>query len=416
MPDFTYEALTPNGAVTTGKMTAEDEDGLEAILRRRGEFLIRAQTLTVAQQGEQAEAAADRETQRRKRTDGAVARKELLAFTEYLWGSAQAGIPILTTLGDLESHVDSKRMKRIVGEIRDAMVVEGKSLSEALAEHPKAFPSLYVGTIEAGEITGQLDYALEQLVDYIEWQQEITLQIRQATLYPVIVLCVMAALVVLLLTYVYPKLLPIFSGFGIDLPLATRVVLRSGEFLGRYWPWLVGAVLATPIVVRMIRTTDRGRLWIDTVKLKLPVFGPLIHQLEMARLVTYMALFYRTGVDLIRAFSLLETMMTNRRVSRAVGEARVAISAGDSIAGALARTGLFPSVVIRSFALGESTGKLDDSLERARAYYAREVPAAVSRMLASLQPLLIMVLGAILGMIAMSIFMPIMSIYQSVGR
>ena len=416
MPDFTYHSLTPNGAVTTGRMTADDEQGLEATLRRRGEFLIRAEPLTVEQQAERAEAATAREVARRKRTDGAVSRKELLAFTEYLWGSAQAGIPILTTLGDLEAHVESKRMKRIVAEVRDAMVVEGKSLSEALAEHPKAFPSLYVGTVEAGETTGQLDYALEQLVEYIEWQQEIALQIRQATLYPVIVLCVMAALVVLLLTYVYPKLLPIFTGFGVDLPFATRIVLGSGEFLERYWLWLLGAALATPLVLGLVGATDRGRLWIDTIKLKLPVFGPLIHQLEMARLVTYMALFYRTGVDLIRAFALLETMMTNRRVARAVGEAREAISGGESIAGALARTGLFPSVVIRSFALGEATGKLDDSLERARIYYAREVPAAVRRMLSSLQPLLIIVLGAILGMIAMSIFMPIMSIYQSVGR
>jgi type II secretory pathway component PulF len=416
VPDFTYQALTPNGSVTTGRMTADDEHGLEATLRRRGEFLISAEPLSDAQRAERAEAAGAAERERRKRTDGSVSRKELLAFTEYLWGSAQAGIPILTTLGDLEAQVDSKRMKRIVAEVRDAMVVEGKSLSEALAEHPRAFPLLYIGTIEAGETTGQLDYALQQLVEYLEWHQEITLQIRQATLYPVIVLSVMAVLVVLLLTYVYPKLLPIFTGFGIELPLATRVVLSSGEFLDHYWMWLLGGALGTPLLLRLIAQTARGRLWLDTLKLKLPVFGPLLHQLEMARLVTYMALFYRTGVDLIRAFALLETMMTNRRVALAVGQAREAISGGDSIAQSLARTGLFPSVVIRSFALGESTGKLDDSLERARVYYAREVPAAVRRMLASLQPLLIVVLGVILGMIAMSIFMPIMSIYQSIGR
>lgn len=416
MPEFTYEALTAAGSVTTGRMEAIDENGVEATLRRRGEYLIRAETVAPAPDEADAEPPPRAVRAPRKVTDGTIGRKEMLAFTEYMWGSAQAGIPILTTLGDLEAQVDSKRMKKIVLEVRDAMVEEGKSLSEALAEHPKAFPSLYIGTIEAGETTGQLDYALKQLVDYIEWQQEITLQIRQATLYPIIVLVVMAALVVLLLTYVYPKLLPIFTGFGVELPLATRVVLGSGEFLSRYWTWLLGVAAATPVLLRLVGLSERGRLLLDTAKLKMPVFGPLIHQLEMARLVTYMALFYKTGVDLIRGFGLLEGMMTNRRVALAIGQARDSISGGDSIAQSLARTGLFPSVVIRSFALGESTGKLDESLERARAYYAREVPAAVRRMLATLQPLLIIVLGGILGMIAMSIFMPIMSIYQSIGR
>lgn len=416
MPDFSYEALTPSGAVTTGRMTATNEQGLETSLRMRGEYLIRAAAIDPPSAAESDTPLPQPERSSRQTTDGRISKKEMLAFTEYMWGSAQAGIPLLTTLADLEAQVDSKRMKRIVGEVREAMVEEGKSLSEALAEHPKAFPSLYIGTVEAGETTGQLDYALKQLVDYIEWQQEITLQIRQATLYPIIVLLVMAGLVVLLLTYVYPKLLPIFTGFGVELPLATRIVLTSGEFLTDYWPWLLGLVAATPVAVRLLALSDRGRLAIDTVKLKLPVFGPLIHQLEMARLVTYMALFYKTGVDLIRAFGLLEQMMGNRRVAKAVGEARDAISGGESIAQALANTGLFPTVVTRSFALGESTGKLDDSLERARVYYAREVPAAVRRMLAALQPLLIIVLGMILGMIAMSIFLPIMNIYQSIGR
>jgi type II secretory pathway component PulF len=410
--EFVYEALAPNGSVNRGRMDAADEPSLEAALRLDGQYLITAREAVEGDRTAPRPGAVPRRTV----TDGAVGRKELLAFTEYLWGSALAGIPILTTLGDLETHVDSRRMRLIVGDVREAMVEEGKSLSEALAEHPKAFPKLYVGTVEAGETTGQLDYTLRQLVDYIEWQQEIKLQIRQATLYPIIVLVVMAGLVILLLTYVYPRLLPIFTGFDVELPLATRIVMASGSFLTSYWRWILAAAVATPIAVSLINRTRKGRLWIDTFKLRVPVFGPLIHQLEMARMVTYMALFYRTGVDLLRGFGLLEQMMVNRRVAQAIGTAREAISGGDSIAGSLSSTGFFPTVVIRSFALGESTGRLDESLERARVYYAREVPAAVKRMLATLQPILIVVLGVVLGLIAMSIFMPIMSIYQSVGR
>jgi type IV pilus assembly protein PilC len=167
---------------------------------------------------------------------------------------------------------------------------------------------------------------------------------------------------------------------------------------------------------RLYGRTTVGRLRIDTLKLKMPIFGRLNHELEMARLVTYMGLFYRTGVDLLRGLALLEQMMTNARIARAVGQARAEIAGGDSIAHALASTKLFPTVVIRSFALGESTGKLDESLERARVYYAREVPAAVRRMLTALQPVLIVFLGGILGLVAMSIFLPILEIYKSVGK
>lgn len=419
MPDFSYEALASNGAVTRGAMAAESELALEAQLRLNGQYLIRAEVVGEDGFGVDApeEPAAGREAPaKRVNSDGPVARKDLIAFTEYLWGSAQAGLPILTTLSDLELQLESKRLRRITLEVRESMVEEGKSLSEALADYPRAFPGLYVGTIEAGELTGQLDYTLEQLVDYLEWQQEITLQIRQATLYPSLVLLVMSALVVVLITYVYPKLVPIFTGFDVELPLPTRMVLGSGAFFHDHWRAILGVLLAGFVLIRMIARTPGGRLALDTVKLRMPIFGPLIHQLEMARVVTYMALFYRTGIDLMRGFTLLEQMIVNRRVSRAVGEARAMVAGGESIAQSLSRTGLFPSVVIRSFALGEATGKLDESLDRARAYYSREVPAAVKRMLSALQPLLVVVLGVILAVIALSIFLPIVRIYQTVGQ
>lgn len=405
MPEYAYEALTEAGSVEKGEMTANTEEELEALLRDRGHFLIRAEPAsTVAAQ-----------KQGPVRTDGKVPRKELLAFTEYLWGSAQAGIPILTTLEDVELQLESKVLRKVVGEMREAMVIEGKSLSEAMGEHPKAFPGLYVGTIQAGETTGQLDYVLGQLVDYLEWQQQIAIQVREATMYPVIILLVMLALVVLLISYVYPRLMPIFEGYGVELPLPTRMVIGSGEFIQNQWlPTLIG-VVGLFLIWNIVGRSPGGRMTIDTIKLKMPIFGKLIHQLEMSRVVTYMALFYRTGIDLLRGLLLLEGIIKNARVAKAIGDARTAISGGDSIAHALSATGLFPLVVVRSFAMGEATGKLDESLERARVFYAREVPAAVRQMLAALQPLMIVLIGGILAVVALSIFMPIVQIYQNMS-
>lgn len=411
MPDFSYEALTEAGSVTRGEMTAASEDELESALREQGHFLIRAAPADAALRAAGVAAAAAK----KPKFDAKVPRKELLALTEYLWGSAQAGIPILTTLEDVEVQLESKALSRIVGQIREAMVVEGKSLSEAMADHPKAFPGLYVGTIQAGETTGQLDYVLGQLVDYLEWQQEISLQVRQATLYPTIILAVMSALVLLLIMYVYPRLMPIFEGYGVDLPLPTRIVIGVGEFARTQWLTVLIGAGALALCWFLVGRTQGGRLRIDTLKLRVPVFGKLVHQLEMARVVTYMALFYRTGIDLLRGLILLEGIIRNTRIAKAIAEARAAISGGDSIAHAMGATGLFPLVVVRSFAMGEATGKLDESLERARVFYAREVPAAVRRMLAALQPMLIIVIGGILAIVALSIFMPVVQIYQSMS-
>jgi len=407
VPRFAYEALTEEGTIERGQTGAASETELESRLREQGQYLIRAEP---REEGDAPAAAAAR-----KRTDGKVNRKDMLAFTEYLWGSTQAGIPILTTLADIELQLDSQLMRTITAELRESMAEEGKTLSEAMAEHPKAFSRLYITTVEAGETTGQLDYAVQQLVDYLEWNREITLQIRQATMYPIIVLCAMGGLVMLLVTVVYPRLLPVFEGFDVELPWPTRVVMGTGNFLRADWPFVLGGVVAFALLWRLYGRTERGRLRIDTFKLKMPVFGRLMHELEMARLVTYMGLFYRTGVDLLRGLALLEQMMTNQRVARAVGQARAEISGGDSIAHALAQTKLFPTVVIRSFALGEATGKLDESLDRARMYYAREVPASVRRMLTALQPVLIVFLGGIIALVALSIFVPIIRVYESVG-
>jgi type II secretory pathway component PulF len=405
MPEFAYEALNRAGVVERGALTVRSESELDELLRDRGHFLIRAELAE--------RPGATPVAKPRRAPDGRVSRRELLALTEYLWSSAHAGIPILTTLEDVEEQLDSRTLRRVVGRMREAMLVEGKTLSEAMAEHPRAFPALYVGTVQAGESTGQLDYVLGQLVEYLEWQQEIALQVRQATLYPIIVMTVMLGLIAVLLAYVYPRLEPIFTGYGVDLPLATRMVMATGEIVRTRWATALGVTGGLSLLIWLLARDPRGRLALDGLKLQMPIFGPVFHQLEMARVVTYMSLFYRTGIDLLRGMELLQVILSNRRIGAALADARGAISGGESIARAFAATGLFPTIVVRSLAMGEATGRLDESLERARVYYAREVPAAVRRMLAGLQPLLVVLIGGLLAVVALSIFMPIAAIYQN---
>ena len=399
MPDYWYQALTGSGAVEEGWINATSEIVVEEQLRRKGAFLIKAQA----------------RTRIKRLTDGTVDRKGLLAFLEYLAGSFTAGLPLLTTLDDVPRRLRSAKLKAIVAEVRFAVADEGKSLSDALAEHPKCFSQVYVSTIQAGEASGQLAFALQQLVDYMDWQEGISAALRQATIYPLIVLGAVSLLVTGLVGFVFPRILPVLKLRQVDLPLPTRIIMAASDFLRHNYIGLSMAIVVFVISVILMRKTPRGRLAVDTAALKIPVFGQLLLEVSMARVVTYLGLFYRTGVDLIQSLRLVENMATNKAVAGVVREARERITGGETIANAFGRSPLVPIIVMRSLALGESTGRLDESLERAKLYYAREIPAAVRRVITLVQPALIVVLGGVVLLVALVIMLPILNIYNSIG-
>lgn len=399
MPDYWYRALTGAGSVEEGWMTAPSEVGVETELRRKGAFLI----------------AAEERTRARKLTDASVDRKELLAFLEYLSGSFAAGLPLLTILDDVPRRLRSAKLRTIVGEVRYAVAEEGKSLSEAMAQHPRAFPQVFISTIQAGEASGQLAFALQQLVDYLDWQEGISSSVRQATMYPTVVLVAITLLVVGLVGFVFPRILPILRMRDVEMPLPTKIIMTASLFLREHAVLLVvgAAVLAVALIA--LRRTEGGRFAVDSLLLKLPVLGQFMLEVNMARLVTYLGLFYRTGVDLLQSLLLVERMATNRVIASIVRDAREQIAGGATIAAAFGRSPLVPIVVMRSLSLGESTGRLDEALDRARAYYTREIPAGVRRMVTLIQPAMIIVLGGIVLLVALAIMLPILNIYNAIG-
>jgi type II secretory pathway component PulF len=404
MPEYWYSALTNAGVVQEGSMTAPSENALAEQLRAAGSFLIRTEVRDSA--------AASRAN---TRTDARIDRKDLLAFLEYVAGSFDVGIPMLDTLDDVVNRLQSKKLRQIVLEIRYAVAEEGKSLSAALAEHPRAFPELYVGTIRAGEASGELGYALRQLVEYMDWQENISAQLRQATAYPAIVLSAVGLLVVGLLGFVFPRITPLLRINNIELPLPTRVILVVSNFVHDRWLVCLGVIVAAAAAVWLVRRSDSGRLLLDRLVLRLPIVGSVIRDVFMARIVTYLSLFYRTGVELVLSLNIVERIISNRAVAADVARARELVTEGVSMAAAFGRSPLFPPVVIRAIALGEATGNLDTALSRAKDYYEREIPAAVRRMIIVLQPLLIAFIGAVILMVALAIILPILNIYNSIG-
>jgi type IV pilus assembly protein PilC len=404
MPEYWYSALTNAGVVQEGSMSAPSENALAEQLRAAGSFLIRTEVRDSA--------AASRAN---TRTDARIDRKDLLAFLEYVAGSFDVGIPMLDTLDDVVNRLQSKKLRQIVLEIRYAVAEEGKSLSAALAEHPRAFPELYVGTIRAGEASGELGYALRQLVEYMDWQENISAQLRQATAYPAIVLSAVGLLVVGLLGFVFPRITPLLRINNIELPLPTRVILVVSNFVHDRWLVCLGVIVAAAAGVWLVRRSDSGRLLLDRLVLRLPIVGSVIRDVFMARIVTYLSLFYRTGVELVLSLNIVERIISNRAVAADVARARELVTEGVSMAAAFGRSPLFPPVVIRAIALGEATGNLDTALSRAKDYYEREIPAAVRRMIIVLQPLLIAFIGGVIVWVALAIILPILNIYNSIG-
>jgi len=399
VPDYWYRALTGSGAVEEGFTTAPSETELEEQLRGQGAFLI----------------AVKLKERPRSTTDGTVPRRELLAFMEYLAGSFTAGLPLLTILDDVQPRLRSAKLRAILLEVRAAVATEGRSLSEALANHPKAFPQLFVATIQAGEASGQLSLALQQLVDYMDWQENISTSVRQATMYPIIVLVAVGLLVTGLLGFVFPRILPILRLRQVELPLPTRIIMTASSVLQLHWFALLLGITAIAILVVLLRRSETGRFQLDLLLLKVPVMGKFILEVNIARVVTYLSLFYRAGVDLLQSLLLVEQMVTNTVIARLVRDARERIAEGETIAAAFGRSPLVPMVVMRSLALGESTGRLDEALDRAKLYYGREIPASVRRVVTLIQPALIVVLGGVILLVALAIMLPILNIYNSIG-
>jgi type IV pilus assembly protein PilC len=399
VPDFWYRALNGGGTVEEGWVNASTEQDVEQQLRSRGAFLISAEA----------------RTRPRKITDGKVERRELLAFLEYLEGSFTAGIPLLTTLDDVPKRIRSARLKAILTEVRDDVAEHGRSLSDAMAEHPRAFPKLFIATIQAGEASGQLAFSLQQLVEYVDWQENISSSVRQATMYPVVVLGAISLLVTGLLGFVFPRLIPILKMRQVELPLPTRIIMWTSIFLRTHWLLLIGTIVILVVTVSFARRNPRGRLLLDTALLRVPALGQFLLEVDMARVVTYLSLFYRSGVDLLQSLTLVEQMTSNRVVADIVRDAREQIAGGETMAAAFGRSPLVPVIVMRSLALGESTGRLDEALDRAKMYYSREIPAAVRRVITLIQPAMIAILGGVILLVALAIMLPILNIYNSIG-
>jgi len=343
-----------------------------------------------------------------------VKTKDIVIFTRQFSTMLEAGIPLDECLDILSSQVDNQNLQNIVKEVK-IDVEGGKPLNESLAEHPKVFKTLYTSLVEAGEEGGLLTNVLNRLSTYMEKDEEVKSQIKSAMIYPVIILIVATIVVFGLLYFVIPKFQEMFSSFNQELPALTQIIIDLSEFAQQNFLLIFGGIAALIGVFYVLSKTDKGKWLIDNMKLRLPIVGNLARKAAVARFTRTFGTLIESGVEILRALEITANVAGNVVIREAILDARQSISGGSEIAKPLRESGVFPPMVIHMISAGEKSGALEEMLTKIADFYEREVDAALEAFTASLEPILIVFVGGILGTLVIGMFMPILTMASAVG-
>ena len=399
MPAFQYKAIDKSGQPARGKLDAANEVDLELRLRRMGLDLITFRTIRA---GGPAYAS------------GSVTRRDLITFCFDLEQVSRSGIPLIEGLRDLRNGSENPRFREILSSVLED-IEGGKMLSQGMSAFPQVFTPVFCSLIRAGEQSGRLTEVLESLGAALKWQDELVSQTRKLMIYPAVVSVVVLSVVVFLLIYLVPQVVSLLKTMGMQLPLQTRILIALSNFMVHYW-WicLLVPVVAIAGFTWFIRTDPRGRYYFDYLKLHLPIVGPILQKIILARFASFFALMYQSGITVLDAMKSSEDIVGNRVIADGLQRAGQSISSGESLSEAFQNLGVFPPLVIRMMRVGESTGALDTALLNVNYFYERDVRESIDKALKLLEPAMTLVLGGILALILFSVLTPIYDILGNI--
>lgn len=411
MPAYAYKALDARGRTRGGTLDAESPRALRALLRKESLFVteLRETHAAPVKQG----SALGRDVDWRRWFDR-VQPRDVAVLTRQLATLLRAGIPLAEALQALLEQNTSQQLGRVLAEVR-TRVNEGTSLAEALGMHAAFFPELYVSMVRAGEAAGNLEQVLLRLADFMDAQVRLRGKVVGALTYPAVLLGVATMAIFMLMKVVVPKVTAIFADVGQALPWYTRLLVASSELVSGYW-WLMAALgIVAWQVFRRWRRTEKGRQRWDRLVLMLWLVGPLARMVAISRFARTLGTMLGAGVPLLQSLEIVKAILGNRVLMDVVDQARVAIREGESIAEPLARSREFPPVVTRMIAVGERSGQLEQMLATVADAYETEVDLKLGRLTTVLGPLMIVVMGGMIGFIVFAIFMPIFQMNDLIG-
>jgi type II secretory pathway component PulF len=404
MPSYSYVAVDDGGSRLRGVAAADSEDQLADRLRSQGQYLVRSST--VAGGGFSLDDIRILEW---------VNRRDVVVFTQQLATIMATGVGLVEGLADIESQLTKPAVKRVIQAVRRD-IEAGEPLSRALAKHPKVFGEFYVNVVTAGEATGHIDQALDDLVAQLEWQAELGNRIREVATYPVIVIAMLSVLATVLVAFTIPRFVAVYEQLNaqIALPLPTRVVMSVSLFLRTYWTLIVAGALAALVSLRLYGKTPDGAVRLSRWSGRIPIVGELRRKIALSRFSHYFATLHGAGLELAPSLSLVGRLIGNAHLTERFDLALQRVMAGESLSKALRAVGEFPPIVIQMIALGERTGRMSKSLEDVRRYFDREVDSTIKRALTLFGPITLVFLAGTFVIMALAFYLPLFQMLQAI--
>jgi len=404
MLTFSYQARDSAGNIVSGLQDAINEDNAVTSLMSRGLMVLSLQQKASA-------------TKQRKKA-WTVKETDLVLFTRQLATMIEAGISLVQALTALYEQCDPNRQKNLRQVISDvtARVQGGETFHESIAKHPRVFNRLFVSMVKAGEAGGLLSEILDRLAGFLEASARLKKKIKSAMTYPVIVISIAFLITTFLIVRVVPVFGEIFKDFGAKLPAPTQFLIDLSDFIRAKWYFLVIGIGGVIFGLRAFLRSTRGRQLSDRWKLKLPVFGPLIHKICMSRFARTFAQLIRSGVPILEVLDIVGGSSGNHVVEQSIKGVSVDVEKGDNLSVALSKKKIFPPMMLRMVAAGESTGRIDGMLEKMADFWDEEIEAMLDALTSLIEPMLIVFLGVIVGGIVIAMFLPIFKLNEVVSQ
>jgi len=400
MLNYAYRAIDRDGNGVAGTLTAVDEQSLAEKLQTIGYWLVEAKTCKPDEL---------KEITRVKRTDLAELFSNLAVLLD-------AGLSIVAAMRTLEAESEDEGLRRVLTDVR-LNIETGTSLGEALARHPGIFDEQLRNTVAAGEFGGNLPECLREIARYLEWVQRLVADVKQASTYPIVVLCVLLAFMMLLFGFVVPKFATILTELGLELPTVTRLVIGVGGFVQHYGlPTLVGSALSVAGFRLALRRFVPLAFALDRFKLRMPVFGKLNQMICLSRLTHQLALLLKSGVAITTALELCQHSLGNRVYGALVGSALNVVLQGGVLSTAFREHADIPGMLVRMIAVGEETGRMEYALGHVSHHLDEEIPRRIKKLFGVIEPLVMLTLISLVGTVALAIFLPLMSMIGGLGH
>ncbi len=395
---YKYVAKNASGQTVTGVLDAPDRNVLIGKLREKDLVIVSiAESKGAVQQ------------QGSFFSRRSISIDDMVIFSRQLATMVDAGIPLVGALDILGEQMENKTFSDVILKVRDN-VETGSSLSEAFSRHPKVFSSLFVNMVKAGESSGMLDEILDRVATYLEKTSALQKKVKAALIYPAVITTMAIAITIILLVKVIPVFKDIFAGFGAALPKPTQVLINISDIMRKYFFFCIGFTAIMVFLFIRYVNTEKGRLRFDTIMLNMPIFGILLRKVAVSKFTRTLSTLVKSGVPILSSLEIVGKTSGNKLIEMAVGNIRSSIREGENIAEPLAKSKVFPPMVVRMVSVGEQTGELEKMLSKIADFYDAQVDAAVSGLTSMIEPLIIAFLGVVIGTIVICMFLPIFKI------